>query len=162
MRVSDLQSKEKRAEKYDPSKLSSLETSCIDLIHRRRCGPEQTAGARSSETTSTYRPKQKTKRRLFGLLPGKGRQVRRTDWISSARPRSLLFIEAATQVRKGSHETGRLLFITTALDTYPTSALLAFAKPAIADSFYLEDTTSAPIQDGHAYQDIIFFPDINC
>jgi len=63
-------------------------------------------------------------------------------------------------VRKGDHETGRLLF-TTIITTYPDSPYLPMAKLAIADSFYLEGTTSALIQAGQAYQDwLTFFPRI--
>ena len=70
----------------------------------------------------------------------------------------MLFVEAAREVRKGNHETGRLLF-TTIITTYPDSAYLPLAKLAIADSFYLEGTTSSLIQAGQAYQDwLTFFP----
>jgi len=61
-------------------------------------------------------------------------------------------------VRKGDHETGRLLF-TTIITTYPDSPYLPMAKLAIADSFYLEGTTASLIQAGQAYQDwLTFFP----
>jgi hypothetical protein len=42
-----------------------------------------------------------------------------------------LFLEATREVRKGSHDTGRLLF-TTIITTYPDSAYLPMAKLAIA------------------------------
>src|SRR5213075_3438412 len=62
------------------------------------------------------------------------------------------------EVRKGNHETGRLLF-TTIITTYPDSPYLAMAKLAIADSFYLEGGTSSLIQAGQAYQDwLTYFP----
>ena len=64
----------------------------------------------------------------------------------------MLFIEAAKEVRGGRHETGRLLF-TTIINTYPDSRYLALAKLAIADSFYIEGTTSSLIQAGQAYED---------
>ena len=157
--VSDLQSKEERAEKYDPAKLPNLETTVAELSTRVDAALQQTAGARSSETTSNYHPKQKGKRRLFGLLPGKkgDKYEELTGSVAPGRDR-VLFIEAATQVRKGSHETGRLLF-TTIINTYPDSPYLPLSKLAIADSFYLEGTTSSLIQAGQAYQDwITFFP----
>ena len=70
----------------------------------------------------------------------------------------MLFEEAATQVRKGSHETGRLLF-STIINTYPDSPFLPLAKLAIADSFYLEGTTASLIQAAQAYLDCLtFFP----
>ncbi|HEV2904605.1 MAG TPA: outer membrane protein assembly factor BamD, partial [Pyrinomonadaceae bacterium] len=156
--LGDLQSKEEKAEKYDPSKLSDLEAHVAELNTRIEAALQQTAGART-ETTSNYRPKQKSKRRLFGLLPGKknDKYEELTGSIAPGRDR-VLFIEAATQVRKGSHETGRLLF-TTIINTYPDSPYLPLSKLAIADSFYLEGTTSSLIQAGQAYQDwITFFP----
>jgi outer membrane protein assembly factor BamD len=157
--VSDLQNKEERAEKYDASKLSDLEASVTELNTRVDAALQQTASARTGETTSNYRPKQKSKRRLFGLLPGKktDKYDELTGTVAPGRDR-VLFVEAATQVRKGSHETGRLLF-TTIINTYPDSVYLPLSKLAIADSFYLEGTTSALIQAGQAYQDwITFFP----
>ncbi len=157
--LNDVQSKEEKGEKYDPSKLSNLETSVAELNTRVDNALQQTASARTSDT-STYRPKpQKGKRRLFGLLPGK-KSDKYEELTSSAAPGRdrVLFIEAATQVRKGSHETGRLLF-STIINTYPDSPYLPLSKLAIADSFYLEGTTSSLIQAGQAYQDwITFFP----
>jgi outer membrane protein assembly factor BamD len=51
------------------------------------------------------------------------------------------------------------LLFTTIINTYPDSAFLPLAKLAIADSFYLEGTTSALIQAAQAYQDwLTFFP----
>jgi len=41
----------------------------------------------------------------------------------------------------------------TIINTYPDSAYLPLAKLAIADSFYLEGTTSALIQAGQAYEE---------
>src|ERR1700754_5084805 len=70
----------------------------------------------------------------------------------------VLFEEAAKEVRKGHHDTGRLLFATI-INTYPDSPFLPLAKLAIADSFFLEGTTSALIQAAQAYQDwLTFFP----
>jgi outer membrane protein assembly factor BamD len=69
-----------------------------------------------------------------------------------------LFQDAAKEVRKGNHETGRLLF-TTIITTYPDSPFLPMAKLAIADSFYLEGGTSSLIQAAASYQDwLTFFP----
>ncbi|PYS42846.1 MAG: hypothetical protein DMF71_08435 [Acidobacteria bacterium] len=112
------------------------------------------------ETSSNYHPKpQKGKRRLFGLLPGKGndKYAELTGSVAPGRDR-VLFVEAAREVRKGSYETARLLF-TTIVTTYPDSPYLPLAKLAIADSFYLEGGTSSLIQAGQAYQDwLTFFP----
>src|SRR4029078_2864828 len=70
----------------------------------------------------------------------------------------VLFEEAAKEVRKGRYDTGRLLF-STIINPYPDSRFLPLAKLAIADSFFLEGTTSALIQAAQAYQDwLTFFP----
>ena len=160
--VNDLHSKEERAEKYDASKLDGLETSVVELNPRVEAGLQATAGARTSTdaTSSNYHPKpQKNKRRLLHLLPGKSndKYAELTGSVAPGRDR-VLFVEAAKEVRKGSHETGRLLF-TTIITTYPDSPYLPMAKLAIADSFYLEGTTSSLVQAAQAYQDwLTFFP----
>ena len=69
-----------------------------------------------------------------------------------------LFIVATREVRKKNYEVGRLLF-QTIITTYPDSPYLPMAKLAVADSFYLEGSTSALIQAVAAYQDwLAFFP----
>ena len=163
--VNDLHAKEERSEKYDASKLETLEASVADLNTRVEAGLQATAGARSSgdQISPNYQPKpQKGKRRLFGLLPGKSsdKYTELTGSVAPGRDR-VLFLEATREVRKGNHDTGRLLF-TTIITTYPDSVYLPMAKLAIADSFYLEGTTSALIQAGQAYQDwLTFFPTDN-
>ena len=159
--VNDLHAKEDRAEKYDSSKLETLEASVAELNTSVEAGLQSTASARTGDQiSSTYQPKpQKGKRKLFGLLPGKSndKYTELTGSVAPGRDRTL-FLEATKEVRKGSHDTGRLLF-TTIITTYPDSAYLPMAKLAIADSFYLEGTTSALIQAGQAYQDwLTFFP----
>jgi outer membrane protein assembly factor BamD len=160
--INDLRTKEEKAEKYDTSKLDGLEVSVTELNTRVEAALQSTAAARTagSETASDYHPKpQKGKRRMLGLLPGKSsdKYAELTGTVAPGRDR-VLFIEAAREVRKGSHETGRLLF-TTIITTYPDSAYLPLAKLAIADSFFLEGTTSSLIQAGQAYQDwLTFFP----
>ncbi|MGQ0761666.1 MAG: outer membrane protein assembly factor BamD [Acidobacteriota bacterium] len=150
--VNDLHGKEEKAEKYDTSRLGSLETSVTELNTRLESTLQSTASARSGETAN-YRPKQKSSRRFFGLLPGKknDKYEELTGTVAPGRDR-VLFIEAAKEVRGGRHETGRLLF-TTIINTYPDSRYLALAKLAIADSFYIEGTTSSLIQAGQAYED---------
>jgi outer membrane protein assembly factor BamD len=162
--VSDLRGKEDRSEKYDTSSLDTLETSVAELNTRVEGGLQATAPARAAGTgdqlSSTYQPKpQKGKRRLFGILPGKkdDKYTELTGTVAPGRDR-VLFLEATKEVRRGNHETGRLLF-TTIITTYPDSIYLPLSKLAIADSFYLEGTTSALIQAGQAYQDwLTFFP----
>ena len=159
--VNDLRVKEEKAEKYDTSRLDGLEASVTELNTRVQAALQSTAAARStgSETSSDYHPKpQKGKRRLW-ILPGKSndKYAELTGTVAPGRDR-VLFVEAAHEVRKGNHETGRLLF-TTIITTYPDSPYLPLAKLAIADSFFLEGTTSSLIQAGQAYQDwLTFFP----
>ena len=115
--------------------------------------------AREPAKLPNYRPKEKSGRRFFGLLPGKknDKYEELTGTVAPGRDRAL-FIEAAKEVRNGRHDTGRLLF-TTIINTYPDSRYLALAKLAIADSFYIEGTSSALIQAGQAYEDWrTFFP----
>jgi len=158
--LNDIRAKDDRAEKYDATRLDTLEASVAELNTRVEAGLQATAAARAAGDSSTYQPKpQKGKRRLFGLLPGKknDKYTELTGAVAPGRDR-VLFLEATREVRKGNHETGRLLF-TTIITTYPDSAYLPMAKLAIADSFYLEGTTSSLIQAGQAYQDwLTFFP----
>ncbi|MFZ0750853.1 MAG: hypothetical protein WAM70_15930, partial [Pyrinomonadaceae bacterium] len=142
--VNDLITKEEKAEKYDTAQLGSLETSVTELNTRVESGLQSTAGARTGETAN-YRPKEKGGRRFFGLFPGKknDKYDELIGTVSAGRDR-VLFITAAKEVRDGRHETGRLLF-TTIINTYPDSRYLALAKLAIADSFYIEGTTSSLI-----------------
>jgi outer membrane protein assembly factor BamD len=155
--ISDIQTKEEKAEKYDTSRLSTLETSVTELNTRIEGVLQSTASARGE--TPNYRPKEKGGRRFFGLLPAKknDKYEELTGTVAPGRDREL-FIEAAKEVRKGRHDTGRLLF-TTIINTYPDSRYLALAKLAIADSFYLEGTTSSLIQAAQGYEDWrTFFP----
>lgn len=161
--VNDLHAKEDKSEKYDASKLDGLETSVTDLNTRVEGALQATAGARkaTSETSAASQQKSSDKghRRMLGLLPGKkdDKYAELTGSVAPGRDRTL-FLEATKEVRKGNHETGRLLF-TTIITTYPDSPYLPMAKLAIADSFYLEGGTSSLIQAGQAYQDwLTYFP----
>lgn len=158
--VSEVRSKQERSERYDPTILDRLETSVTDLNTRVQAGLQATASARTGGLAAGTAPaKKKKKGRLFGLLGGGGddKYEELTGTVAPGRDR-VLFEEAAKQVRKGSHETGRLLF-STIINTYPDSAFLPLAKLAIADSFYLEGTTPSLIQAAQAYLDwLTFFP----
>ena len=161
--VNDLHSKEDKSEKYDTSHLDTLEESVAELNTRVEAGLQSTAGARKagSETSSNNAPKAEKggKRRLFGLLPGK-KDEKYSELLTGTAPGRdrELFTEATKEVRKGNHETGRLLF-TTIITTYPDSPFLPMAKLAIADSFCLEGTNSSLIQAGQAYQErVTYFP----
>jgi outer membrane protein assembly factor BamD len=155
--VNNLRSKQERAERIETAQLDKLETSVNDLNTRVQAGLQATATDRSvSEAT----PKKKKKKgKLFGLFGGGGNDELEelTGTVAPGRDR-VLFAEAATQVRKSSYDTGRLLF-NTIITTYPDSPFLPLAKLGIADSFYLEGTSSSLIQAGAAYQDwLTFFP----
>ena len=162
--VNDLSSKQDHAEKYDTSKIDGLETSVAELSTRVQTALQSTASARTGDpaTASNYHPKQeKGKKRLLGLLGHSGGSDKYAELTSGAvapgRDREL-FEDAAKEVRKGNYDTGRLLF-NTIVTAYPDSPYLPMAKLAIADSFYLEGSTSSLIQAGQAYQDwLTFFP----
>ena len=158
--VNDIHGKQDRSERYDQTVLDRLETSVADINTRAQGGLQATASARTNTVASGTAPaKKKKKGRLFGLLGGGGgdKYEELTGTVAAGRDRTL-FEEAVKEVRKGNHETGRLLF-QTIINTYPDSPFLPLAKLAIADSFYLEGTTSALVQAAQGYLDwLTFFP----
>lgn len=162
--VNDLHGKQDRSERYDVTKLDSLEVSITDLQTRSEAAIQATAGVRTANSTAANKPAKVTKKgsKLGFLWPFHGgaedaKFKELTEQTAPGRDR-VLFEEAAKQVRKGQHETGRLLF-TTIITTYPDSVFLPLAKLAIADSFYLEGGTSQLIQAASGYQDwLTFFP----
>ena len=158
--VTDLRGKQDRSEKYEVSSIDDLETSVADLNTRVQAGLQSTAGERTASAGSSSSAHTKKKKgRFLGLFGGGGedKYAELTGTVAPGRDR-VLFEEAAQQIRKGSHETGRLLF-NTIITTYPDSPYLPLAKLAIADSFYLEGTTGSLIQAATAYQDwLTFFP----
>jgi outer membrane protein assembly factor BamD len=164
--ANDLKAKLDRAERVESEQISGLETATTDLQSRVESAMQATAsvrnaGAGAEAATRSRTTTKKKKGRLFGLLGGGGGDEEKyadlTGSIAPGRDRAL-FEEATKEVRKSSHETGRLLF-NTIITTYPDSAFLPLAKLAIADSFYLEGTTSALIQAAAGYQDwLTFFP----
>ncbi|MDQ5843793.1 MAG: outer membrane protein assembly factor BamD [Acidobacteriota bacterium] len=158
--VNDIRGKQERAERYDPTIVDRLETSVADLNTRVQAGLQATAGARTAVASSNGSSSKKKKKGGFlGIFGGGGdeKYEELTGTVAPGRDR-VLFVEAANEVRKGNHETGRLLF-STIINTYPDSAFLPLAKLAIADSFYLEGTKSALIQAAQGYLDwLTFFP----
>lgn len=158
--VNDIRGKQDRSERYDATVIDRLESSVVDIDTRAQAGMQATASARTASVASGQASaKKKKKGKFFGLFGGGGddKYAELTGEVAAGRDR-VLFLEATKQVRKGSHETGRLLF-TTIINTYPDSPYLPLAKLAIADSFYLEGTTSNLIQAAQAYQDwLTFFP----
>jgi outer membrane protein assembly factor BamD len=155
--INDIRSKNDKAEKFDSTAVDRLETSVAELNTRVETALQQTAGARSVNPGGSA-DKKKKKGRFFGLFGGGEDKYADLTGAAVAGRDRVLFEEAAKEVRKGRHDTGRLLFATI-INTYPDSAFLPLAKLAIADSFFLEGTTSALIQAAQAYQDwLTFFP----
>jgi outer membrane protein assembly factor BamD len=158
--VNDLRAKQDRAERYDVSALDRIEASIPELNTRVEAGLQSTAGARSAATggSSASATKKKKKGHIFGLFGGGDDKYADLTGAPAPGRDRVLFEEAAKEVRKGRHDTGRLLF-STIINTYPDSPFLPLAKLAIADSFYLEGTTSSLIQAAQSYQDwLTFFP----
>src|SRR5215510_1814391 len=157
--VNDLRTKNDKAEKFDTTAIDRLEGSVAELNTRVESTLQETAGLRNSATaTNTSANKKKKKGKFFGLFGGGDDKYADLTGAAVAGRDRVLFEEAAKEVRKGHHDTGRLLFATI-INTYPDSPFLALAKLAIADSFFLEGTTSSLIQAAQAYQDwLTFFP----
>ena len=157
--INDIRAKNDKAEKFDPADIDRLETSVAELSPRVDAGLQQTASYRTgSAATASNDKKKKKKGKLFGLFGGGEDKYADLTGAAVAGRDRVLFEEAAKEVRKGHHDTGRLLFATI-INTYPDSPFLALAKLAIADSFFLEGTTSSLIQAAQAYQDwLTFFP----
>jgi outer membrane protein assembly factor BamD len=157
--VGDVRNKQDRAERYEPGTLDRLEASVAELNTRVQAALQQTASARGTSPATASNDKKKKKGKLFGLFGGgdSDKYEELTGTVAPGRDR-VLFEEAAKEVRKGNHETGRLLF-STIINTYPDSGFLPLAKLAIADSFYLEGTTASLVQAAQAYLDwLTFFP----
>lgn len=157
--VNDVRAKQERSERYDTTVLERLEASVAEIDTRVQSALQASASARTAAPVAATSAKKKKKGKFFGLFGG-GDDEKYSDLTGTVAPGRdrVLFEEAAKEVRKGRHETGRLLF-TTIINTYPDSPFLPLAKLAIADSFYLEGTTSALIQAAQAYQDwLTFFP----
>jgi outer membrane protein assembly factor BamD len=158
--VNDIRSKNDKAEKFDATAVDRLEGTVTELNTRVEKNLQETAGLRTSATAgnSTDEKKKKKKGKFLGLFGGGDDKYADLTGAAVAGRDRVLFEEAAKEVRKGHHDTGRLLFATI-INTYPDSAFLPLAKLAIADSFFLEGTTSALIQAAQAYQDwLTFFP----
>ena len=161
--VNDLRAKQDRSERYDVTKLDSLEASVTELDSRVQASLQATASARTGNSSVASNSASKDgKKKGFRLWPfgGGGGNKKYEELMGPVAPGRdrVLFEDAAKEVRKGQHEIGRLLF-TTIITTYPDSAYLPLAKLAIADSFYLEGGTSSLIQAAASYQDwLTFFP----
>ena len=157
--VNDIRAKDDRGEKWDTTALDRLETSVKELNVRVETALQETASVRTNAAnTGSSDKKKKKKGKFLGLFGGGDEKYADLTGAAVAGRDRVLFEEAAKEVRKGHHDTGRLLFATI-INTYPDSPFLALAKLAIADSFFLEGTTSSLIQAAQAYQDwLTFFP----
>lgn len=165
--VGDLRGKQERAERFETSDLDKLETAVEDLNRRVEDVLRNTAEARRATGGTSNASASNAKKKKGGGLLGKlnpfgggddeDKYAELTGTVAPGRDREL-FELAAKRTRKGNYEEGRLLFnvITT---TYTESPFLPLSKLAVADSFYLEGTTSALIQANASYREwLTFFP----
>jgi outer membrane protein assembly factor BamD len=160
--VNSTKGKVDRAEKYEISDIDQLEERVKELQVRADNALVETASLRATPKSTvgqTREVKRKT-RKLLWLIPIGKERDEYEELIGSVQPGRdrELFIVATREVRKNNYEVGRLLF-QTIITTYPDSPYLPMSKLAVADSFYLEGTTSALIQAAAGYQDwLTFFP----
>ncbi|MDT7687968.1 MAG: outer membrane protein assembly factor BamD [Acidobacteriota bacterium] len=162
--VTDLRGKQERAERYDTTQLDKLEAAIAELDTRMQSAMRDTMSERSAAPTvaaaTTSSKGDKKKGGFFGRILGHGGDAKYDELVGTVAPGRdrELFEEATKQARHDSYETARSLY-SVIINTYPDSVYLPLAKLAIADTFYLEGTTSALIQAGQAYQDwYTFFP----
>jgi outer membrane protein assembly factor BamD len=164
--VADLQGKVDRSEKYDPSQLDKLEAAVADLDTRVQAAMRETARDRTATPTQQTASHETIKKKSGGffshIIPFHGGSGNKEydDLVANVAPGRdrELFVDATKEARKSNYETSRSLYAVI-INTYPDSPYLPLAKLAIADTFYLEGTTSALIQAGQAYQDwMTFFP----
>lgn len=160
--VGSLKGKVDRSEKYEISDVDQLEERVKELQVRSDAALVETASLRATPN-STVGQKREVKTRtkkLFWLIPIGKERDEYEELIGEVQPGRdrELFIVATREIRKGNYEVGRLLF-QTIITTYPDSPYLPMSKLAVADSFFLEGTTSALIQAAAGYQDwLTFFP----
>ena len=163
--INDLKSKQEKAERYDPTELDKLETALTDLDNRAQIAMRETAQARSTTAAQADAKAVKKSKKGGGFLGlgkifGSGDEEKYAELVGTVAPGrdAQLFGEATKEARKDNYETARALY-SVIINTYPDSVYLPLSKLAIADTFYLEGTTSALIQAGQAYQDwVTFFP----
>ena len=160
--ISDLRGKQERAERYDPTELDKLEAAVTELDTRSQAAMRDTMRERSAAPAAAASKDDKKKKGpgFFGKLLGRGGDDKYDELVGTVAPgRDVeLFREATKEARNDAYETSRALY-SVIINTYPDSVYLPLAKLAIADTFYLEGTTSALIQAGQAYQDwVTFFP----
>ena len=154
---------ERGAEKFEVKDVDKLESAFADLNGRVESGLQATAGARRTATVATNATGSKNKKKpgFFGRILGRGgdadEYAELVGGVAPGRDRQL-FEVAAKEARRSKYEEARYLF-NVIITTYPDSPYLPHAKLAIADTFYLEGSTSALIQAANAYQEwLTFFP----
>lgn len=158
--VNSLRGKLDRSEKYEMSEIDQIETAVGELQSRADVVLMETASARANPESNVGKPREvKKKKKFLGIFGGGGNDEydELIGSVSPGRDREL-FVVATREVRKRNYDVGRLLF-QTIITTYPDSPYLPMSKLAVADSFFLEGSTSALIQAIAAYQDwLTFFP----
>ena len=157
--VNSLRGKLDRAEKYEGNEIDQLETQVSEIQTRVDNALLETASARKQQYTVGAKREKKKKGKFLGIFGGGGNDEYEEliGTVAPGRDREL-FVYATKEVRRNNYEVGRLLF-QTIITTYPDSPYLPMAKLAIADSFYLEGSTSALIQAAAGYQEwLTFFP----
>ena len=160
--VLDVRGKQERGDRYDPTELDKLETSVNDIDGRVQVAMRETATERRSTASAAdvAEVKKKKKGGFFSRILGRGDGDKYDELVGTVAPGRdrVLFEEATKEARNDNYETARALY-GVVINTYPDSPFLALAKLAIADTFYLEGTTSALIQGAQHYQDwFTFFP----
>ena len=149
-----------RSEKYEGSEIDQLEATVSDLQIRADAVLVETASARANPESNVGKAREvKKKKKFLGIFGGGGTDEYEEliGGVTPGRDREL-FIVATREIRKKNFDVGRLLF-QTIITTYPDSPYLPMSKLAVADSFYLEGSTSALIQAVASYQDwLTFFP----
>src|SRR2546423_3106930 len=163
--VSDIRGKVDRSERYDTSALDRLEAAVTDLDNRTQAAMRDTARDRSATPAAQGAHKETAKKKGGGffshIIPFRGgggsKYDDRVGTVGPGRDGDL-FEVATKEARHDNYEEARSLYAVI-INTSPDSTYLPLAKLAIADTFYLEGTTSALIQAGQAYQDwVTFFP----
>jgi len=158
--VNSLSGKVSRSEKFEMSDIDQLERSVAEFQARVDTALLETAAARANPASTVGQKREiKKKKKFLGIFGGGGNDEydELIGTVTPGRDREL-FVVATREVRKGNFDVGRLLF-QTIITTYPDSPYLAMSKLAVADSFFLEGSTSALIQAAASYQDwLTFFP----
>ena len=161
--VLDQRARLDRSDKVETTEIDKLEAAFTDLNQRGEAILLATASERRNTSTgvaANSSNKNKKKPGFFGRILGRGGDDEYAELIGGVAPGRdrELFEVAAKEARKSKFEQARLLF-NVIITTYPESAYLPHAKLAIADTFYLEGSTSALIQAANSYQEwLTFFP----